>query len=92
MKYYLPKGGKLSSLTITLFIISASDSWPLDRLEAGCHGVVFGTSLTMMRLDAHGTLLSAGLATSMISERVVALVPRAGRIPRAGRPRPRYGC
>ena len=69
---------------------SASDCSPFAGFRAGFHWFGFWTSSTMP-LDAHGSLPSAGLATAMISERVVASVPRVGRIPRAGRPRPRYG-
>ena len=71
-------------------MISASDCSPLAGFRAGFHWLGFWTS-SMMRLDDHRSLLSAGLASTIISERVVASVPRVGRIPQAGRPQPWYG-
>ena len=55
--------------------------------ETPCHGFVFSTSWLMAMAD-HG--FPGVIARDIISELVVACVPRGGRLPPLGRPRPLY--
>ena len=57
--------------------------------ETPCHGSVFSTSW-FVAMAGHG--FPGVLARDMMSELVVACVPRAGRLSPLGRPRPLYTC